>query len=247
MIEFKNVNFSYDAKYPAIQNLSFTVQPGQTVALVGSSGAGKSTALSLLYRAFDPHSGSIEIDGIDIKNISLSSLRHNIGVVFQEPLLFNRSIAENLLVGNPEATEEQLKTAAASAQALDFIEKQENGFDTKIGERGRTLSGGERQRISIARVLLKNPPILILDEATSALDSATESKLTKALETVTQNRSTLIIAHRLATIRRADKILVMERGCVVDVGTFNELYARGGRFTQLVQEQFTELPDRMAS
>lgn len=247
MIEFKNVNFSYDAKYPAIQNLSFTVQPGQTVALVGSSGAGKSTALSLLYRAFDPQSGSIEIDGIDIKNISLSSLRHNIGVVFQEPLLFNRSIAENLLVGNPEATEEQLKTAAASAQALDFIENQENGFDTKIGERGRTLSGGERQRISIARVLLKNPPILILDEATSALDSATESKLTKALETVTQNRSTLIIAHRLATIRRADKILVMERGCVVDAGTFNELYARGGRFTQLVQEQFTELPDRMAS
>lgn len=247
LIEFKNVDFSYDAKHPAIHDLSFTVQAGQTVALVGSSGAGKSTALSLLYRAFDPQSGTICIDGIDIKKISLSSLRHNIGVVFQEPLLFNRSISENLLVGDPDATTEQLKAAAAAAQALDFIERQEKGFDTKIGERGRTLSGGERQRISIARVLLKNPPILILDEATSALDSATESKLTQALETVTKNRSTLIIAHRLATIRRADKILVMENGRIVDSGTFNELYQRGGRFTELVREQFTELPDRITT
>ena len=247
IIEFKNVNFSYDVKHPAIKDLSFTVQAGQTIALVGSSGAGKSTALSLLYRVFDPQSGSITIDGINIKDISLSSLRHNIGVVFQEPLLFNRSISENLLVGNPDATQEELNHAAASAQALDFITRQENGFDTKIGERGRTLSGGERQRISIARVILKNPPILILDEATSALDSTTETKLTQALEAVIQNRTTLMIAHRLATIRRADRILVMESGQIIESGTFDELYQRGGRFTQLVREQFTELPDRVAS
>ena len=247
IIEFKDVCFSYDDKHSAIRNLSFTVEPGQTIALVGSSGAGKSTALSLLYRVFDPQSGSITIDGIDIRDISLNSLRHNIGVVFQEPLLFNRSISENLLVGNPEATIDELKQAALSAQALDFIEQQENGFDTQIGERGRTLSGGERQRISIARVILKNPPILILDEATSALDSATETKLTRALESVIKNRTTLVIAHRLATVRRADRILVMESGQIIETGTFDELYQQGGRFTQLVREQFTELPDRIAS
>ena len=247
VIEFKNVSFSYDGTYSAIKKLSFKVAAGQTIALVGSSGAGKSTALSLLYRAFDPQEGSITIDGIDIKNITLSSLRHNIGVVFQEPLLFNRSISENLLVGNPDATESELRIAAASAQALDFIEQQEMGFDTKIGERGRTLSGGERQRISIARVILKNPPILILDEATSALDSSTEKKLTLALEAVIKNRTTLMIAHRLTTIRRADSILVMESGKIVEAGNFDELYARGGRFTQLVREQFTELPDKAAS
>ena len=246
VITFKDVCFSYDGKNNALHNLNFTVEAGQTVALVGSSGAGKSTALSLLYRAFDPQSGSITIDGIDIKNISLHSLRHNIGVVFQEPLLFNRSIAENLLVGQPEATEEELRQAAKSAQALEFIERQEHGFSTKIGERGRTLSGGERQRISIARVILKNPPILILDEATSALDSATETRLTQALDTVRQNRSTLMIAHRLATIKDADKIMVMHDGCIVDSGSFDELYQRGGLFTQLVQEQFSGSPNGIA-
>jgi len=247
VVEFKNVHFSYDGQHAAIQDLSFIVRAGQTIALVGSSGAGKSTALSLLYRAFDPQSGSITIDGIDIKDMSLSSLRHNIGVVFQEPLLFNRSISENLLVGNPDACEKDLREAAASAQALDFIERQENGFDTKIGERGRTLSGGERQRLSIARVILKNPPILILDEATSALDSSTEMKLTLALEAVIKNRTTLMIAHRLSTIRRADKILVMESGQIIEAGTFDELYEQGGRFTQLVREQFNELPEKAAS
>lgn len=247
IIEFKNVCFSYDGKSNAIDNLSFTVNAGQTIALVGSSGAGKSTALSLLYRAFDPQSGSITIDGVDIRNISLDSLRQNIGIVFQEPLLFNRSILDNLLVGNPHANEEQLREAASKAQALAFIEKQAESFDTKIGERGRTLSGGERQRISIARVLLKNPPILILDEATSALDSETETALTQALATVTRDRSTLLIAHRLATVRRADKILMMANGKIIESGTYDELYRQGGRFTQLVKEQFTELPPGKAS
>jgi len=244
VVAFNNVSFSYDGRYAALKDLSFTVQAGETVALVGSSGAGKSTALSLLYRAFDPQAGSITIDDIKIKDISLASLRQNIGVVFQEPLLFNRSISENLLVGKADASETELRTAAASAQALDFIEQQEKGFDTKIGERGRTLSGGERQRLSIARVILKNPPILILDEATSALDSSTEKKLTLALEAVIKDRTTLIIAHRLSTIRRADKILVMESGQIIEAGTFDELYEQGGKFTQLVREQFTELPDR---
>lgn len=238
-IEFRDVCFSYDGKRAAVQNLSFKVSPGQTIALVGSTGAGKSTALSLLYRAFDTQSGSITIDGLDIRHFKLTALRRNIGVVFQEPLLFNRSIAENLRVGSPEATQEDLRQACARAQALAFIEQQPQGFDTMIGERGRTLSGGERQRLSIARVLLKDPPILILDEATSALDSATETSLLKALDEVTRQRSTLVIAHRLSTIKQADIILVMDAGQVIEMGTFDALYAQGGRFTEIVNHQFS--------
>jgi ATP-binding cassette subfamily B protein len=239
-IAFENVTFAYDKKHPAVRGLSFTLKPGSTIALVGASGAGKSTALSLLYRAFDPQSGRITVDGHDIRDLKLGALRSNIGVVFQEALLFNRSIADNLKVGLPDATEAQLRQACASAQALDFILQHPQGFDTKIGERGRALSGGERQRLSIARVLLKNPPILILDEATSALDSATETKLLQALDAVTKDRSTLVIAHRLATIRKADQILVMDHGSIVEAGSFDELYAQGGRFTQLVKEQFSD-------
>ena len=239
-IAFENVTFAYDKKNPAVKGLSFTLKPGTTIALVGASGAGKSTALSLLYRAFDPQSGRITVDGHDIRDLQLAALRSNIGVVFQEALLFNRSIADNLKVGLPEATDAQLRQACANAQALDFIEQHPQGFDTKIGERGRALSGGERQRLSIARVLLKNPPVLILDEATSALDSATETKLLQALDAVTKDRSTLVIAHRLATIRKADKILVMDHGTIVEAGSFDELYAQGGRFTQLVKEQFSD-------
>jgi ATP-binding cassette subfamily B protein len=237
-IEFNDVSFSYDGKRPAVDKLSFKVAPGQTLALVGTSGAGKSTALSLLYRAFDPQSGTITIDGQDIRSFQLTALRRNIGVVFQEPLLFNRSISENLRVGSPDATEADLKQACARAQALDFIQKQPDGFDTTIGERGRSLSGGERQRLSIARVLLKDPPILILDEATSALDSSTETSLLKAMEEVTHHRSTLVIAHRLSTIRQADMILVMNAGRVIEAGTFDALYAQGGRFTDIVKQQF---------
>ncbi len=239
-IAFENVTFAYDQKNPAVKGLSFNLKPGTTIALVGASGAGKSTALSLLYRAFDPQSGRITVDGHDIRDLQLAALRSNIGVVFQEALLFNRSIADNLKVGLPEATDAQLRQACASAQALDFIEQHPQGFETKIGERGRALSGGERQRLSIARVLLKNPPILILDEATSALDSATETKLLQALDAVTKDRSTLVIAHRLATIRKADKILVMDHGSIIEAGSFDELYAQGGRFTQLVKEQFSD-------
>ncbi len=239
-IVFKDVSFSYDGKRTAIDNLSFTIQPGQTIAFVGASGAGKTTALSLLYRAFDPQTGLIKVDDQDIRHFQLTALRRNIGVVFQEPLLFNRSIAENLRIGSPEATDAQLLEACTRAQALEFIERQPHGLETNIGERGRALSGGERQRLSIARVILKDPPILILDEATSALDGTTELKLMEALEEVTRNRTTLVIAHRLSTIRHADTILVMVDGRVIETGSFDALYARNGRFTEIVNAQFNE-------
>src|SRR5919198_162522 len=210
LVEFKDGTFSYDGRRPAVSELNFTALPGQTIALVGPTGAGKSTALALLHRTFDPQSGAIKIDGIDIRDIKLSALRRNIGVVFQEALLFNRSIAENLRVGKPDATDEELRAAAERAQALDFIERNPDGLKTRVGERGRSLSGGERQRVSIARALLKNPPILILDEATSALDATTEAKLQAALDEVMKNRTTFVIAHRLATIRHASRILVFD-------------------------------------
>jgi ATP-binding cassette subfamily B protein len=240
-VEFDNVSFSYDGKRPAVADLNFTALPGETVALVGATGAGKSTALALLHRAFDPQSGRIRIDGVDIKDLKLAALRRNIGVVFQEALLFNRSIAENMRVGKPDADADQLRAAAARAQALDFIEFGPERFDAKVGERGRALSGGERQRLSIARALLKDPPILILDEATSALDAATESKVLVALDEVMKNRTTFVIAHRLATIRKATRILVFDGGRIVEAGSFGELFALGGRFTQLTKAQFMPL------
>jgi ATP-binding cassette subfamily B protein len=238
LVEFQDVSFSYDGKRPAVEDVSFTALPGQTFALVGETGAGKSTAIALLHRAFDPQSGIIKIDGMDIRGMTLAALRRNIGVVFQEALLFNRSIAENLRVGKPDATDEELRAAAAGAQALDFIERSDLKFDTNAGERGRMLSGGERQRLSIARALLKNPPILILDEATSALDAVTEAKVNAALDTVMQGRTTFVIAHRLSTIRNATRILVFAQGKVIESGTFDELVARGGYFAGLARAQF---------
>ena len=237
-VEFVNVSFAYDGTRPAVSDLTFTALPGEMVALVGATGAGKSTALTLLHRAFDPQSGQIKVDGRDVRDIQLSALRRNIGVVFQEALLFNRSIAENLRVGRPEASDEQLREAAIRAQALDFIEQNPRGFDATVGERGRALSGGERQRLSIARALLKDPPILILDEATSALDAATESKVLTALNEVIKNRTTFVIAHRLATIRKATRVLVFDRGRIVESGTFDELVRKGGLFAELAKAQF---------
>ena len=237
-VEFKNVSFSYDGRWPAVADLNFTVLPGETVALVGATGAGKSTALALLHRAFDPQSGVITVDGMDIRGIKLAALRRNIGVVFQETLLFNRSTADNLRVGKPDATEDEMRAAAGRAQALDFIERNAEDFAGKVGERGRSLSGGERQRLSIARALLKDPPILILDEATSALDAATESKVLAAFDEVMKGRSTFVIAHRLATVRKATRILVFEAGRIVETGSFDELFQLGGRFTALAKAQF---------
>ena len=240
-VEFKDVSLSYDGRQPAVSNLSFTAQPGDTVALVGPTGSGKSTALALLHRAFDPQSGSIAVDGVDIRDYKLTALRHNIGVVFQETLLFNRSIAENLRVGRPNASDSDLRAAARRAQALDFIERKPDGFESNIGERGRLLSGGERQRLAIARALLKDPPILILDEATSALDPVTETKVSLALDEVMKGRTTFVIAHRLATIRNATRILVFRNGRIAETGTFDELYRRGGFFAELVEAQFVPI------
>ena len=238
LVEFDDVAFSYDGKRPAVADLSFTALPGQTIALVGGTGAGKSTAIALLHRAFDPQSGHIRIDGMDIRGMTLTALRRNIGVVFQEALLFDRTIADNLRVGKPDATDEEMRTAAARAQALDFIERGDLKFDTQAGERGRMLSGGERQRLSSARALLNDPPILILAEATSALDAVTETKVNAALDEVMKGRTTFVIAHRLSTIRKATRILVLDQGRIVESGTFEELVAQRGRFTALAEAQF---------
>jgi ATP-binding cassette subfamily B protein len=238
LVEFNSVSFSYDGKRSAVADLSFMALPGERVALVGPTGSGKSTALALLHRTFDPQGGVISADGMDIRALALTGLRRNIGVVFQETLLFNRSIAENLRVGKPDATEAEMRAAAARAHALDFIERNPDGFDAPIGERGRLLSGGERQRLAIARALLKDPPILILDEATSALDPVTEARVTAALDEVMKGRTTFVIAHRLATVRNATRILVFDNGRVIEAGTYDELVQRGGFFADLVKAQF---------
>jgi ATP-binding cassette subfamily B protein len=237
-VAFERVTFSYDGRTPAVADLSFAAEPGEVVALVGATGAGKSTAMTLLYRVYDPQSGCIRIDGRDIRDIKLASLRRHIGVIFQEPLLFNRSIAENLRVGNPNATDADILQVIERAQAAEFIERHELGLNAVVGERGRALSGGERQRLSIARALLKDPPILILDEATSALDAATEAKVTAALAEVMRGRATFVIAHRLATVRNATRILVFEHGRIVESGSFDDLVRQDGTFAALARAQF---------
>jgi len=237
-VAFENVSFSYDGRRQAIKNVSFIAKPGETIALVGSTGSGKSTTLGLLHRVFDPDTGCVKIDGVDIRDFTLISLRRNIGVVFQEPMLFARTIEENLRIGNPDATDDEIQRALELAQATEFVSRQSDGHGTQVGERGRTLSGGERQRLSIARALLKNPPILVFDEATSALDATTEKLIQKALDAATRGRTTFVIAHRLATIRNADRILVFDQGEIVESGSFDDLVALNGRFARLAAAQF---------
>jgi ATP-binding cassette, subfamily B, beta-glucan exporter len=239
-VSFENVSYSYDGLRDALSGLDFHVAPGRTIALVGATGSGKSTTLSLLHRVFDPTEGRVLIDGCDIRDMTLVSLRRNIGVVFQEPLLFARSIEDNLRVGKPEATDEEIALALQRAQAADFVARLPEGLKTPISERGRTLSGGERQRLSIARALLKDPPILILDEATSALDAKTERQFQEALKAATAGRTTFVIAHRLATIRDADEILVFDEGRIVERGDFDALVASGGLFASLARAQFID-------
>jgi ATP-binding cassette subfamily B protein len=236
-VAFENVGFSYNGKRMAVRNVSFVAKPGETIALVGSTGSGKSTTLGLLHRVFDPSEGRITVDGIDIRDLTLTSLRRNIGVVFQEPMLFARSIEENLRIGKPDATVEEIALALDRAQAAGFVARQNEGVETEVGERGRTLSGGERQRLSIARALLKDPPIMVFDEATSALDAETEKQIQKALDAATKGRTTFVIAHRLATIRNADRILVFDNGAIVECGSFDELVAQDGRFAALAAAQ----------
>jgi len=232
-VVFEHVSFSYSDAHPALHDLNFRAAPGATVALVGPTGAGKTTALSLLYRAFDPSAGRITVDGIDIRSVSLDSLRSNIAVVFQDPGLLYRSIADNIKLGNPRATQEQIEQTARAAEAHDFIVVKPEGYATLVAERGRSLSGGERQRLAIARAMLKNAPIQILDEATSALDNATEARIQRALKTLTKDRTTFVIAHRLTTVREADLILVLKDGRLVEQGRFDELVAKGGLFAEL--------------
>jgi ATP-binding cassette, subfamily B, beta-glucan exporter len=240
-ITFQDVTFRYGPGSQGVFEINFKVAPGETVALVGPTGSGKTTTLALLQRMREPGDGAILIDEVDVSDVTVTSLRHNIAVVFQDAGLFNRTIAENIRVGRPDATDAEVERAAQLAEAHDFITMKPGGYDFVIGERGASLSGGERQRIAIARAILKNAPILILDEATSALDAATEGKIKRALDTLRQGRTTLIIAHRLSTVADADRILVMERGRIVERGTFRQLVGQKGLFARLVAEGgFTE-------
>ncbi len=238
-VVFETVSFAYPGGPNILSDCSFIARPGTTVALVGQTGAGKSTAMALLQRLWDPSSGRVMIDGQDLRDVTLESLRGAIGVVFQESLLFNRTIRENLMIGRPDASEAELEQACQLADAHEFIVRQPQGYDTVIGERGSTLSGGQRQRLAIARALLKDPPILILDEATSALDAATEARVSKALAALMAGRTTFIIAHRLSTVRDADEILLFDSGRIAERGSFSQLLAQGGRFAALVSTQLT--------
>ncbi len=236
-VRFESIKFGYPRAPVILNGVDFVAAPGSTVALVGQTGAGKSTVMALLQRLWDPDEGRILIDGHDIRGITIDSLRHSIGVVFQDSMLLNRSIRDNLLVGRPDASEADIERACRLAEAHDFILRQPQGYETMVGERGTTLSGGQRQRLAIARALLKDPPILILDEATSALDAATEARVSRALKALMRGRTTFIIAHRLSTVRDADEILVFENGEIVERGSFEGLLMRKGIFADLVATQ----------
>jgi glucan exporter ATP-binding protein len=232
-VAFEDVSFGYDPLHPVLRGLTFRAAPGSTVAFVGPTGAGKTTALSLLYRAYDPSDGRITIDGTDIRTVNLTSLRSQIAVVFQNPGLLYRSIADNLRVGKPDASDAELEAAARAAEAHQFVSQKPEGYAAVVAEHGKSLSGGERQRLSIARAMLKNAPLLILDEATSALDNVTEARVQRALGALMRGRTTFVIAHRLSTVRAADLILVLRDGQLVEHGRYEELIRLGGLFAEL--------------
>jgi len=244
-IEFKDARFQYDAtNTEVLKGINLQVKTGEVLALVGPSGGGKSTLVNLIPRFFDVHSGSLTIDGIDIRDVTLKSLRHQIGMVTQQTILFNDTVRNNITYGSPEASYEQIKDAARAAHALNFIQKLPKGFETIIGESGARLSGGERQRLSIARAILKNAPILILDEATSSLDTESEREVQQAIENLVQSRTTFVIAHRLSTIRNADRIIVIQDGNIVEEGTHETLLPLDGVYKMLYDMQFQD--DAMA-
>jgi ATP-binding cassette subfamily B protein len=236
-VEFRAIDFSYPAGRPVLLQFNLNIRAGEMVALVGPSGAGKSTLMTLLQRLYDPQAGSILIDGCDIRGLKQRSLRQNIAVVLQDPCLFSDSIRDNIAFGRPEATDSQIEAAARAANAHEFIMSLPEGYATLVGERGCKLSGGQRQRIAIARALLKDAPILVLDEATSALDAETEEKVQEALRRLTRGRTTLVIAHRLATVIAADRIVVLRDGNIAEIGNHAELVANDNYYAGLVRKQ----------
>lgn len=239
-VEFQDVRFAYPSHISrvALNGLTFAVEPGETIAIVGPSGAGKSTVFSLLLRYYDPTSGAISLDGVDIRRVAPHELRSRLAIVPQDVTIFAASIHDNIAFGTPGASREQVRAAAKAAQADQFIARLEHGYDTDVGERGVTLSGGQRQRIAIARAILRDAPVLLLDEATSALDAESETLVQKALDGLMQNRTTIVIAHRLATVLKADRILVMDQGRIVEMGTHQTLIHEGGLYAKLARLQF---------
>jgi ATP-binding cassette subfamily B protein len=236
-IEFRDVHFSYEPGKYALDGISFKVEPGEMIGLVGPSGAGKSTLVHLVARFYEVDEGQIFIDGHDLRDLSLHDYRKQIGVVLQEPYLFHGPIWANIAYANADASAEEIIAAARAANAHEFILALPDGYDTMVGERGMTLSGGERQRISIARAILRDPRILILDEATASVDTETEIMIQKALERLVQNRTTFAIAHRLSTLRKASRLMVLERGHLIEVGTHEELIESGGLYSRLCKYQ----------
>lgn len=237
-IEFDDVSFSYIDDVPVLRNISFRAEPGRMVALVGPTGVGKTTIISLIARFYDPDSGSIRLDGKDLREITLSSLRNQISIVLQDIFLFNGTVAENIAYGSKDASMEDIIRAAKIARAHEFIMEMPEGYDTVIGERGLKLSGGQKQRLSIARAVLRNTPILILDEATAAVDVETEAKIQQAIQELTENRTIIVVAHRLSTVKKADTILVIDDGRIVESGNHSELYAYNGVYRHLCDIQF---------
>jgi ATP-binding cassette subfamily B protein/subfamily B ATP-binding cassette protein MsbA len=242
-IQISSVTFGYEAGRPVLEDINLHVRTGETVALAGPTGAGKSTLISLLPRFFDPWEGNVRLDGVDLRELQLADLRRHIALVLQEPFLLPMTVADNIAYGRPDAAREEIEQAARKANADEFIQALPHGYDTLVGQRGATLSGGEKQRLAIARAILKDAPVVILDEPTAALDSQSEAALLEALDRLREGRTTFIIAHRLSTIRHADRIVVLEQGRITQIGSHEELLNSGGLYQRFHNLQFVPLQE----